>query len=175
MVKTDEIKQKITSANTSVNVINGIYKKIVGKYALGTSILDIGCGKYDTNKEFADTNGFAWFGIDPYNRTPEYNDASLNALYNWSDAPDIIMLNNVLNVIAEDDVLMDIVRQVYNYAGENTDVYITIYEGDKSGIGKVTSKGFQRNEKVNNYIDYVCEFFEVVEKIGNILKVRKVV
>lgn len=174
MIKKEIVKQKYTSENTSINSLNAAYKKIVGKYPLGTSILDIGCGKYDTNKEFADSNGFAWFGIDPYNRTPEYNDASLNALYNWCDYPDIIMLNNVLNVIAEDSVLMDVLGQVYDYAGDDTDIYITIYEGDKSGIGKVTTKGYQRNQKLKEYKDYILEWFDVIDVRGNILKVRKV-
>lgn len=169
-----ETKQKYTSENTSINTINAAYKKIVGKYSLGTSILDIGCGKYDSNKDFADENGFAWFGIDPYNRSKEYNEASLNALYNWCDAPDIIMLNNVCNVIAEDDILIDVIGQVYDYAGKNTDVFITIYEGDKSGVGKVTTKGYQRNQKLNEYKDYILELFDVVDIQGNILKVRKV-
>lgn len=167
-------RQKITSAATSINTLNGVYKKIIGKYPLGTSILDVGCGKYDTNKEFADKNGFAWFGIDPYNRTPEYNDASLKALYNWCNAPDIIMLNNVCNVIKEDDILMDVLGQIYDYADDNTDIYITIYEGDKSGRGKETTKGYQRNWKLIKYSDYILEYFDVEDIKGNILKCRKV-
>lgn len=173
MVK--EIKQIYTSENTSINTLNGAYKNIVGKYPLGTSILDIGCGKYNTNKEFANNNGFVWFGIDPYNRTHEYNETSLNALYNWCKTPDIIMLNNVLNVIAESDVLIDVLGQAYDYAGNDTDIYITIYEGDKSGVGKVTTKGYQRNEKLIKYREYISEWFDVISVKGNILKCRKVV
>ena len=167
--------QMYDSAATSINTVNGIYKKIVGKYPLASSILDVGCGKYDSNKEFANDNGFAWFGIDPYNRTSEYNDASLEALYDLCECPDIIMLNNVINVIAEDGVIFNVLNQVYNYAGKDTDVYITIYEGDKSGVGKVTTKGYQRNQKLNKYTDYVNEFFYIEEKIGsNIIRCRKV-
>lgn len=174
MVKTDNIKQKYTSANTSINTINGAYKKIVGKYPVGTSILDVGCGKYDSNKEFANQNGFAWFGIDPYNRTEEYNDGTIESMYDYTEYPSIIMLNNVCNVIAEDDILMEVLGQVYDYAGDDTDIYITIYEGDKSGIGKVTTKGYQRNDKLINYKDYISEFFNLIDVRGNILKVRKV-
>lgn len=167
--------QEISSADTSIKTINGIYKKIVGKYPKYTTIFDYGCGRYDENMRFATENDFVWFGVDPYNRSVEWNKANINEMKTWGDSPNIIMLNNVLNVVKEKFAIEHIVRQVYNYAGENTDVYITIYEGDKSGIGRTTSKGYQRNEKVNNYIDYICEWFEVIEKIGNILKVRKVV
>lgn len=168
--------QTISSAATSINTLNGTYKYIVGKYPLGTSILDVGCGKYNTNKHFANDNGFAWFGIDPYNRTQEYNAISLTALSDYCGAPDIIMLNNVLNVIAESNVMMDVLHQVYDYADKNTDVYVTIYEGDKSGVGKVTSKGYQRNEKLNKYTDLISEWFDIVERINsNIVRCRKVV
>lgn len=170
------ITQEISSADTSIKTINGIYKKIVGQYPKYTTIFDYGCGRYDENMRFATENDFVWFGVDPYNRSVEWNKSNINEMKTWGDSPNIIMLNNVLNVVKERFAIEHIVRQVYNYAGENTDVYITIYEGDKSGIGRTTSKGYQRNEKVGKYEDYICEWFNVVEKIsGNILKCRKVV
>lgn len=169
-------KQKYYSASTSINTLNGIYKQIVGKYPRATTILDIGCGKYDTNMNFATEHDFIWFGIDPYNRTEEYNNGTIEAMYDWCNAPDIIMCNNVLNVLESKNVIDSVLKQVYDYAGDNTDIYITIYEGNKSGVGKVTTKGYQRNEKVSKYVDYICEFFEVEEKIrSNILRCRKVV
>ena len=167
--------QTITSAGTSINSLNGAYKLIVGEYPKATTIFDYGCGKYDTNMNFATDNGFIWFGIDPYNRSLNWNKSNIDAMKNWCDYPDIIMLNNILNVIKEESIILNILGQVYAYAGENTDIYITIYEGNKSGIGKVTSKGYQRNQKLNHYIDYICEFFDVVEKVsGNILKCKKI-
>ena len=169
-------KQKYDSALTSINTLNGIYKQIVGKYPRATTILDIGCGKYDTNMNFATEHDFIWFGIDPYNRTEEYNNGTIETMYDWCNAPDIIMCNNVLNVLESKNVIDSVLKQVYDYAGDNTNIYITIYEGNKSGIGKVTTKGYQRNEKVSKYVDYICDFFEIEEKIGsNILRCRKVV
>ena len=101
---------------------------------------------------------------------------SLKMLHDYCDAPDIIMLNNVLNVIQEDFVLVDVLKQTYDFAGENTDVYITIYEGNKSGVGKATSKGYQRNSKANEYKGYIGEYFDIVCTIkGNILKCIKIV
>lgn len=176
MVTVTNTTQKYSSAATSINSLNGAYKQIVGKYPVGTSILDIGCGKYDTNKQFSNENGFTWFGIDPYNRTEIYNTESIRAMYDYCEYPDIIMLNNVLNVIAETNVLMDVLGQVYDYAADDTDIYITIYEGDKSGIGRETTKGYQRNWKLIKYADYILEFFDVADIIKpNILKCRKVV
>lgn len=165
--------QKITSAATSISTINKIYKLLPQMgYQVGTTILDYGCGAYNKNKEYANDCNYLWFGYDPYNRTKEYNDSTLLWLENTK--PNVIICSNVLNVIAESDVLMDVLGQIYNYAGDNTDVYITIYEGDKSGVGKVTTKGYQRNEKLTNYRDYINKYFKVTDVRGNILKCRKV-
>ena len=174
---TNSIEQKVTSAGTSINSLNGAYKQIEGKYPIGTVIFDYGCGKYNTNRDFAIKCGYSWFGYDPYNRTKEENMENIAHVKERSYAPDIVMLNNVLNVIDNVNSISNILSDIYyNYADNNTDIYITIYEGDKSGIGKVTSKGYQRNEKLSKYTDYICEFFDVVEKVGsNIYKCRKVV
>ena len=91
--------------------------------------------------------------------------------------PNVIICSNVLNVIAEENALCNVLNQLYDYSAENTDVYITIYEGDKSGVGKETTKGYQRNEKLSKYTDYISEWFNVekVKGSSNILKCRKVV
>lgn len=170
-----EIIQTITSKETSINTLNKSYKDIVDKYPRATTILDFGCGKYNKNMEFAEEHGFIWFGVDPYNRSEEWNNDNIKAMYNWCDAPDIIMCNNVLNVIKENKIIFNILNQIYEYAGDKTDVYITIYEGDKSSIGNVTSKGYQRNQKVGEYKSMISEFFDIFEVKGNIIKARKVV
>lgn len=174
MVK--EIKQIYTSKNTSINTLNTAYKLIEGKYPIGTLIFDYGCGKYNTNRDFATQCGYCWFGYDPYNRTKKENTENINHVRERRDAPDIVMLNNVLNVIDNVNSINGILSDIYyNYAGDNTDIYITIYEGDKSGVGKVTTKGYQRNEKLIKYREYISEWFDVIFVKGNILKCRKVV
>ena len=174
---TNIIEQKVTSAGTSINTLNGAYKFIEGKHPIGTVIFDYGCGKYNTNRDFASKCGYSWFGFDPYNRTKEENLENLSHLKDMRGYVDIIMLNNVLNVVDSYNEINNILSNIYyNYAGNDTDIYITIYEGDKSGVGKVTTKGYQRNQKVNDYKDYICEWFEIEEKIGsNIFRCRKVV
>ena len=169
--------QTISSAATSINTLNGVYKHIEGKYPIGTLIFDYGCGKYNTNRDFASMCGYSWFGYDPYNRTTKENMENINHVKERRNSPDIVMLNNVLNVIDNVNGINQILSDLYyNYTGDETDVYITIYEGDKSGVGKVTSKGYQRNEKLNKSIDLISEWFDIVERINsNIVRCRKVV
>ena len=170
-----ETMQTISSASTSISTINKIYKLLPEMgYEKETIILDFGCGKYNKNKEEAEKYGYKWFGYDPYNRSEEEN--NLTSKLMKLVKPHIIVCSNVLNVLVEMNVMQDVLSQIYDYAAEDTDIYITIYEGDKSGVGKVTTKGYQRNQKANDYKDYICEFFEIEEKIGsNIFRCRKVV
>lgn len=166
--------QKITSAATSISSINRIYKLLPEMgYKPKTRILDFGCGKYNKNQNEAEKNGYIWLGYDPYNRSKEENKMTLDCL-EYAD-PHVIICSNVLNILDNDIVLMDVLGQIYDYASDDTDIYITIYEGDKSGVGKVTTKGFQRNWKLDKYKDFILEFFNVVDIKGNILKCRKVV
>jgi len=77
--------------------------------------------------------------------------------------------SNVLNVINDDDAITEVIRDIDSIKGNCTDVYFTIYEGDKSGIGKETSKGYQRNQKAESYIELLKSFFGEVSKSGNII------
>lgn len=165
--------QTISSAQTSISTINQIYKLLPKMgYQAGTTILDFGCGKYNKNKEYANDCNYLWFGYDPYNRTKEYNDSTLCWLNNTK--PNIIICSNVLNVLENVNLITSVLNDISNYASDDTDVYITIYEGDKSGVGKVTTKGYQRNEKLHNYKEYISTLFNVIDIKGNILKCRKV-
>lgn len=166
--------QKISSARTSIATVNRIYKLLPEMgYHPKTLILDFGCGKFNKNKEEAEKHNYQWLGYDPYNRSEEENKTTLKVMDLIT--PDVIICSNVLNVIQENNVMMNILDQIYDYADVDTDIYFTIYEGDKSGVGKETTKGYQRNEKLDNYKDFILEWFDVEDIIQpNILKCKVV-
>lgn len=166
--------QQYSSAQTSIATLNRIYKLLPDMgYEENSIILDYGCGKYDKNKDHAVQNKFMWFGYDPYNRSEEENNKT--SQFMKVTEPDIIICSNVLNVIKEDSAMINVLNQIYNYSSDDTDIYITIYEGNKSDVGAETSKGYQRNSKLNKYKDYICEWFDIVNTIKpNIIKCRKV-
>jgi hypothetical protein len=168
-------KQTITSEKTSINTLNKAYKLIKDKYPIASLIFDYGCGKYNTNKDFAEECGYEWQGYDPYNRTEDENIACIRRLGQYPMYPEAIMCNNVLNVLENSNIINNVLCDISHYAGKDTDIYITIYEGDKSGVGKVTNKGYQRNEKLIKYKDYINEWFDIIGKSGNVFICRKVV
>lgn len=150
---------RVMSQNTSISSINRVYKEIIDRYPKGTRILDYGCGRYDNNKNWAEEHGFEWFGYDPGWKTEEENKAALNC------KPDIIIYSNVLNVV-DDELMFEILLHIDKF---NVPVYYTIYEGNKSGIKKETIKGYQRNERTDDYIGLFEMLYEKVSKTGNIV------
>jgi len=167
--------QKITSAATSINTLNTVYKLIKDKYPIASLIFDYGCGKYNTNKEYAEECGYEWIGYDPYNRSEKENKKCFSRLEQCFWHPSAIICSNVLNVLEDVNLISSVLNDIHDYANDNTDIYITIYEGDKSGVGKVTTKGYQRNEKLIKYTDYISEWFDIIETIKpNILKCKKI-
>ena len=153
--------QMITSSDTSVNVRNAIFRML--NLPEGAKILDYGCGRFNTNKEFCEQLGYIFKGYDPYNQALEDN---IEALEFADEGVDVITCNNVLNVIKEDKFLEDVLQHINNLADDDTNIFFTIYEGDKGGVGTETTKGYQRNQRTRNYLP-------MIEKCFVVLKVRK--
>ena len=168
--------QEITSADTSINSerlpagYNNLIKKNVFKK--GQSVIDIGGGKFDNAVEKLKTLGARLYVYDPFNRTQEHNDRVVEAVADG--AADIAVSNNTLNVINEDANVMRVIAQAHNALKQNGKAYFTVYEGDRSGVSKLTSKGFQRNLPTTAYIDAVKKVFgEQVRKQGNLIVATK--
>lgn len=137
------MKQRYTSAATSINSkrMPAIYKKVDIDKGL---ILDYGCGR------FFDSYGLPKnvHGYDKYNRP---NTEELNMKY------DKVLCSNVLNVIAEREIRLEVLEDLKRLG--NT-VYITVYEGNKTGIGAETkSDCYQLNRTLQSYLSEVAEVF----------------
>ena len=147
------MKQKFTSANTSINKTKApaIYnmKKAI-ELMTNKSIIDVGGGKYDTAIEKAKEYNAAVSIYDAYNRSNEHNNKVLSNNY------DIAVISNVLNVISEKEERLAVVKLSLSKAPI---VLITVYEGDGSGIGKQTgSDSWQENRKTVDYMEELKSF-----------------
>ena len=188
--------QKNSSKNTSINVkhLPAIYSKINWKhyshFADNYSVIDIGCGRLETQKliqselkKHGIQNFYPW---DPYHEcivlpiVSEYHMANLKE-------NKVVVCTNVLNVIDDDNSLESLIEDLCNIivvrlpdgTYRMNPCYITVYEGNRSGIGRETKKDcWQRNEKLksylprfNNYIkkkyDHNSNFFQI--KYGMII------
>ena len=154
--------QKVTSANISQKQIAGFYKKALKNGMIDDcfEVFDYGCGKHlNLLTRFAMENKFMVYGFDKYNQTEDHNNKMLdNVKYS-----NFIACNNVLNVL-ENVALYDVMAHLHGLSlKHNKKVYITVYEGDKSGIGKVSKKDcYQQNRKALDYVKILKKLWKKV-------------
>ena len=140
-----------TSKNTSVNScrLPAVYNKVdwdrlKQAYPLSTDcplVYDYGCGKYTEHiKEFLEGKGFSYVGYDKY-----WNpDAKLSYF------PNVVICSNVLNVINDAIVINEVQIIIRMY---HVPFCITVWESDKSGIGKQSKRDcWQANKSLEDYI-----------------------
>lgn len=151
------MEQKYSSKDTSLNQVAAVYKRY--QFPTGAKVLDYGGGKYDTAADYMKAQGVTVKVYDPYNRTPEENAAAL------AITPDYVVCSNVLNVIAEDEVIDGILSDLASYPAT---VLITVYEGNGTGTGAATTKGYQRNEKTAAYADRIRSHFGTVTRKNSV-------
>ncbi|HOD76417.1 MAG TPA: hypothetical protein PKJ17_10335, partial [Syntrophorhabdaceae bacterium] len=156
----------ISSANTSLRQVAATFKN---KYFTpGDRNLDIGGGRFDYGTRFLGEKGVENLVFDPYNRSPEHNRAIIERLRGGERFP-TVTVNNVLNVIAEQDVRENVVLQAAKSLEDGGTAYFLIHEGDGGGQGRKTSKGWQNNRKAEQYMAEVETHFSAVERKGNLI------
>jgi hypothetical protein len=171
--------QKHTSANTSVNTtrLPAVYNKVDwSKYTNSVDdyyVVDIGCGRMETqiliNNHLKRNKIRHFFPYDPYQFNIVATENAKNIIEN-NAINKVVVCSNVLNVIDNDEALTTVIAYlcdaIVSVTKEPDGVYkmnpcyITVYEGNKSGIGKETKKDcWQRNERLSVYLkkfnDYI--------------------
>lgn len=160
------MQQEYKSAATSINSkkVPALFKRI--GWSPGTVNLDWGGGKYDTATDYLAGIGVKNFIYDPFNRTPEHN-AKIGALGSYDTAT----ISNVLNVIKEPEIRKEIICKVLDFLRKGGIIYVGVYEGNASGIGRQTKEGsWQTNMKTASYLKELQEFNPVIKNKTIIIK-----
>lgn len=155
------LEQQYTSAKTSINKdkLPAVFNKL--DWDSGTVNLDVGGGKFDNATEFLADKNVKNLVYDPFNRTAEHNTMVLNEARNTADTATI---SNVLNVIPDEANQIETLETAYKHIKPNGKVYITVYEGNKSGVGKATGADqYQQNKKLQDYLSTVKKVFPNVK------------
>lgn len=166
--------QKYTSANTSINSskLPAIYKMISDRIKSGMVGLDIGGGKFDNAIEALADQDIELHVYDPYNRSDKYNKESIAAIRSNGGA-DFVVNSNVLNVIAEEDARLAVIRNCYRFLKSGCYAYFTVYEGSGTGEGGETKAGYQLNRKTADYVDEIESVFDNVSRKGKLIIAKK--
>lgn len=148
--------QVITSKNTSINSskLPSVYNKINweelwvewvtqndGLNPIGI-ILDYGCGRYTQHiQDFVNSKGFYYIGYDPYWNNIDFDKEIEQISKINGGGLAAVICSNVLNVIPWWTGVKRVSSLVHylGYQAHNR-YFITVYEGNKSGIGQETKK-----------------------------------
>lgn len=161
--------QEISSAETSINSskIPTLFHLV--DFKEGSLNLDYGGGKFDNVADYLESEyGATNLVYDPYNRSSEHNKAVLDQVRKNGGA-DTVTCSNVLNVIKEPSARLAVIRNCKNYLKNGGTAYFTVYVGDSSGVGKITSKGYQLNQKTPWYVDEISQVFSNVSRKGQLI------
>lgn len=163
-----EKRQNLSSAATSINSskLPVLFKKV--NFKANTINLDIGGGKFDNATTYLKSLGVESYVYDPYNRTAEHNNAVARITENGQS--DTVTISNVLNVIDSVDGRNQVLENAVDAVKPNGTVYITVYEGNGSGIAKTTGKDqYQLNRKTIDYIPEIEKYFNNVTVKNNVI------
>ena len=164
--------QKISSAATSINSnkLPAIYKLV--DFEPGSVNLDFGGGKFDNAINFVKDKGATLVVYDPYNRSQQHNKEALEIIRSNKGADNIVN-SNVLNVIAEPESRLAVIKNIYNLLKTGGNAYFTVYEGDKSGEGRETKAGYQLNRATNDYLEEIQKVFPNAKRKGKLIIATK--
>jgi SAM-dependent methyltransferase len=157
-----EDAQEFSSAATSINKAklptgySVVHKKFGWKPK--TTHVDIGGGKFDNAVEFLEKLGVEAHVYDPFNRTPEHNQRVMERVS--KTGADTASMFNVLNVIKEPEYRMDALQTAHKTLKPGGRIFIGIYEGDRSGVGKKTkADSWQNNMTTAAHLPEVRKVF----------------
>ena len=130
----------------------------------GTVNVDIGGGRFDKATDWLRERGVENLVFDPFNRDQEHNRQVAERVQ--SEKADTVTCTNVLNVIDNEQARANVILQSAKALKPGGTAYFSIYEGNKSGIGKATVKdSWQNNRITETYIDEIKKYFNDVRRI----------
>lgn len=170
----DTPEQKYSSAATSINAskLPAVFNLV--DFEEGTLNLDYGGGRFDNATTALAERGVTNLIYDPFNRTKEHNDTVIRAIRE-SGGADTITCSNVLNVIAEQEVRLSVIKNIKKLLKPNGVAYFTVYEGNGTGVGAESSKGYQLNKKTRDYVEEIAMVFpkEKIQPRGKVISARQ--
>lgn len=157
----DVSNQHISSLDTSINKqkIPKLFSIVDKKFGWKphTINFDIGGGKFDNVTDYMQERYVTHLIYDPFNRSKVHNVSVITDVH--QTRAHTVTISNVLNVVKEKDIRIRILNQAFAVVDAEGTVYIKVYEGDRSGQGKETTKGWQNNQHTSFYLTEVSKIF----------------
>ena len=160
-------EQKYSSAKTAGNGKQGKVPAVfkLASFPEGSLVLDYGGGtdeSAEVAQNYLDQFGCTEVLFDKYNRTPSQNREAVR-MCKQNRGADVAVCSNVLNVIAEYESRIVVLRNIQKLTKPGGTVYITVYEGDKKqrdrGSRSTGADQYQNFKATADYLEEVREVF----------------
>lgn len=159
-------KQRITSRATALRQVPALHKKV----RLGRLNVDIGGGPYDDASRYLRRRGTRNVVYDPFNRSGAENQRAQAVV--CGGRADTATVANVLNVVGSRAGRRLVIEQAADAIKASGTAFFQIYEGDRTGRGGATPRGWQENRVTGSYLPEVRAVFRDVRQRGNVLVAR---
>jgi len=162
-----EMAQEYGSAGTSLHQVAATFRSPHFDTPSASINVDLGGGKYDLGTEYLRDKDITNLVIDPYNRSPEFNDANEEIARN--NKVSSVTVNNVLNVIREPEEREKVIRKAKSFLTHGGKAFFLIHY--KSGKeAKETKKGdWQNHMHPKEYVPEINNYFDDVIVKGNLI------
>lgn len=144
-----------STARTARNQVPAIFRKVLENFYFGRVNFDIGGGPYERMTDALAAQGVINLVYDPENRHESHNNRVITTLARHK--ANTCTISNVLCVLKTKAMRREVLELAKKHTKER--VYITVYEGDRSGIGKSTRDGYQNNHRLRWYLKEIREVF----------------
>ena len=134
--------------------------------------LDVGGGHHEDATLYLAERKVKNIIYDPDHKSAVHNAKAINLVINMGGSHSVT-LSNVLNVIPSWKDRDAVLYYCKFLARSGSPLYVGVCEGDKSGVGKMTSKGWQANLQLSEYEKAISNRFEIVEVKDDIITALK--
>lgn len=145
-----------------------------GYWKPGNINLDIGGGAADKFTDELAKRHILNLVYDPHNRSTEHNNRVSEHVV-MSGGANTVTVSNVLNVIMSKRQRNGVIKQAWLGLKQGGYAYFTVYEGDRSGEGRKTTRGWQENRVLEDYITEIARVFHPkdIERRGPVIEARR--
>lgn len=159
-------EQEITSAGTSVRILPRALH--VAELPSGGLNADLGGGRFDDVTAVLAAKGVRNVIFDPFNRPRAHNEAAAELLR--GGRADTATIFNVLNVMSCPEARDRVVALAADAIRTGGSAWFQVYEGDRSGRGARSTKGWQENRPLATYLPEILVHFAEVSSRGGVVR-----
>ena len=123
--------------------------------------LDVGGGHHEDATLYLAERKVKNVVYDHIHKSAEHNAKAISFVIGIGGSHSVT-LSDVLNVIPSWRDRDAVLYYSKFLARKSAPIYIGVYEGDKSGVGKMTDKGWQANLEIGEYEKAIANRFEIV-------------